>query len=303
MKKCWLLLCVAACGSDPAPVCGDGEVYDNVDDLTRFEECDDGNTVAGDGCTACVADIQSACGDGTVDANEDCDDGNAASGDGCSATCTSEQTFDLATAWTFKNVANGQVTGCPTGFPTTRVVSQPVDANGNSNGSPTIDLFTCAAATGTAPLAPARYKVFLEITNNAGTAVYAQSTPAIVDLRASNVSLATTFANDGGYFAFAWTLRGDATNNVLTCAQASADSVSLLATVTSSTTATEDLFTCADGAGVTAALLAGSYVVSISALNIGNQAVGTAPVLTNRVIQAPNKLTDLGTITIPIDGL
>ena len=60
------------------------------------EACDDGNTVATDGCTAtCTV---AACGDGVVQAVVDgCDDGNtvteecgsgAASGAVCSATCT-----------------------------------------------------------------------------------------------------------------------------------------------------------------------------------------------------------------------
>ena len=54
------------------------------------EECDDGNTSSGDGCSAtCVGEF---CGDGTVQSalGEECDDGNNASGDGCSGTCTLE---------------------------------------------------------------------------------------------------------------------------------------------------------------------------------------------------------------------
>jgi cysteine-rich repeat protein len=57
------------------------------------EECDDGNTTGGDGCSpTCVAEKPPApaCGDGTVDTGEQCDDGNTTAGDGCSATCTTE---------------------------------------------------------------------------------------------------------------------------------------------------------------------------------------------------------------------
>jgi cysteine-rich repeat protein len=296
------LVLVAACGgsSDPA-VCGDGEVYADTNDPLRFEECDDGNAIDGDGCSQCVRDA--VCGDGTVDILEDCDDGNTASGDGCSATCDVEQQFDLAASWTFRTVASAQPTDCPSGFDTVRVVSQPLDAGGNPAGSPTIDIFSCASASGIAPLAPARYRVHLDVTNAAGTNSYAQSVARVVDLRTSGASFAASIVKDGGYFSFAWMLRGATSNNVLTCAQAGSASVSLLATVTTSTEAVEDLFTCSDGAGVTAALLAGTYVVSISALDNGEAAVGTAPALANRVIQAPNKVTDLGTVTIPIDGL
>jgi cysteine-rich repeat protein len=49
------------------------------------EECDDGNFVSGDSCTA--ACTVPACGDGVLDAGEQCDDGNDQNGDGCSNAC------------------------------------------------------------------------------------------------------------------------------------------------------------------------------------------------------------------------
>ncbi len=65
--------------------CGDGL-------LDAFEQCDDGNTNNGDGCSAnCVREV--FCGDGiTSQPTETCDDGNTVSNDGCSATCQSEAT-------------------------------------------------------------------------------------------------------------------------------------------------------------------------------------------------------------------
>jgi len=69
------------------PVCGDGHV-------DAGEQCDDGNTTNGDGCSAtCQTESPPptpCCGDGHVDAGEQCDDGNTTSGDGCSATCQTE---------------------------------------------------------------------------------------------------------------------------------------------------------------------------------------------------------------------
>jgi cysteine-rich repeat protein len=71
----------------PNPYCGDGN-------LDAGEECDDGNNVDGDGCSAtcCVEYVPPppCCGDGNLDAGEECDDGNTIDGDGCSATCTTE---------------------------------------------------------------------------------------------------------------------------------------------------------------------------------------------------------------------
>ena len=56
------------------------------------EQCDDGNTVDGDRCSS-TCQIELRCGDGNLDADEQCDDGNTTDGDGCSGTCTAEPNF------------------------------------------------------------------------------------------------------------------------------------------------------------------------------------------------------------------
>jgi MYXO-CTERM domain-containing protein len=74
-------------------ICGDGRVEGT-------EACDDGDTMAGDGCDA-ACDIETGwdcvgspsvctpiCGDMLVRGSEVCDDGNTESCDGCNATCT-----------------------------------------------------------------------------------------------------------------------------------------------------------------------------------------------------------------------
>lgn len=105
-----------------ASECGNGTVEPG-------EQCDDGNTVDGDGCSAqcqhettaeqcangidddedglldcadpdCTQDpvcSETQCGNGRLESGEECDDGNSADGDGCSAQCTlesAEQTCD-----------------------------------------------------------------------------------------------------------------------------------------------------------------------------------------------------------------
>ncbi len=84
-------------GAAPTPdlraqTCGNGR-------LDRGEQCDDGNTLSGDGCSSlcqleddppciggkCVA--KPVCGNGMLSTNEVCDDGNRVSGDGCTADC------------------------------------------------------------------------------------------------------------------------------------------------------------------------------------------------------------------------
>jgi cysteine-rich repeat protein len=73
--------------AEPEPACGDGEVNEG-------EDCDDGNTADGDGCSsACKWEAccdGPCCGNGQINKDEDCDDGNTSSGDGCSATCKVE---------------------------------------------------------------------------------------------------------------------------------------------------------------------------------------------------------------------
>lgn len=73
-----LMVCI-----DPATTCGDGEPEDD-------EECDDGNTTDGDGCSSdCL--IETTCGDGKIEGREQCDDSNTVDGDGCSDECNVEE--------------------------------------------------------------------------------------------------------------------------------------------------------------------------------------------------------------------
>jgi cysteine-rich repeat protein len=78
----------------PKSLCGNGIV-----DIAQGEQCDDGNTNPGDGCSeTCKLDTWPPgpwwpvviCGDGKLGGSEQCDDGNVSSGDGCSASCQVE---------------------------------------------------------------------------------------------------------------------------------------------------------------------------------------------------------------------
>jgi cysteine-rich repeat protein len=88
------------CNYDPS-TCGDGTGE-------GAEECDDGNTAVGDGCSADCLTVEAGfecpssgacapivCGDGSVDGAEVCDDENILAGDGCAVDCLSvEAGFD-----------------------------------------------------------------------------------------------------------------------------------------------------------------------------------------------------------------
>ncbi len=73
-------------GDCTAEVCGDGI-------LDVGEQCDDGNTSPGDGCDGACMLEPAVCGNGILESGEQCDDGNLINGDGCDATCSSEFTL------------------------------------------------------------------------------------------------------------------------------------------------------------------------------------------------------------------
>ena len=91
-------------GDTMTAVCGDGVIEPP-------EQCDDGNTKSGDGCSAsCTIEpfydcpmagkpckYTVVCGDGKVQGTEQCDDGNTTSGDGCSSTCQVEAGWQCPT--------------------------------------------------------------------------------------------------------------------------------------------------------------------------------------------------------------
>lgn len=130
--------CDASCNSmqcgngvlDPGEVCDDGNLVagdgcspdcrsleicgNGISDYASGEECDDGNAEAGDGCgPTCLLE---RCGNGVLDPGELCDDGNRVSGDGCSALCDSQErcgngVLDPGEACDDGNLLDGD--GCP----------------------------------------------------------------------------------------------------------------------------------------------------------------------------------------------
>jgi fibro-slime domain-containing protein len=104
----------------PASVCGNSTI-------DFGENCDDGNTADGDGCSSgcvsephwtcppaggkCVHDV--VCGDGMIEGTEACDDGNTTAGDGCAADCTLECGWECpgGTACRAAKCGDGKVAG------------------------------------------------------------------------------------------------------------------------------------------------------------------------------------------------
>ncbi len=77
--------CSIACRWSVLPTCGDGIIEDGM------EQCDAGIANGDYLGTPCHSNcVEPRCGDGLVDGGEDCDDGNNLALDGCSASCTRE---------------------------------------------------------------------------------------------------------------------------------------------------------------------------------------------------------------------
>ena len=87
-------LAESECGACVAnPVCGNGAVEGT-------EQCDDGNTATGDGCSSECKIETVMCGNGIVEGNEECDDGNVVPGDGCKASEAKLAGIDTQYVWT-----------------------------------------------------------------------------------------------------------------------------------------------------------------------------------------------------------
>jgi hypothetical protein len=213
-----------------------------------------------------------------------------------------EEDATITAEWSFKELATNRVTGCPVGFDTVRMVSQPVNAAFAPVGSPIIDLFDCVDGRhSSAPLPPDLYRVHLEVQTDGGS-VYAQSLAAYVDVIDQDKTFTATILHDGGYFIFDWAMRGAASNQPLGCGDVPGlDGIEIISTITGTTTAVVDQFNCELGTGVTGGLIAGSYEVSIDAFADGEGALGVAPAIPSS-IRDKNQVTDLGLVTIPIDG-
>lgn len=217
--------------------------------------------------------------------------------------CVASDDFATVNAeWQFLNFPQTE-TSCPPGYPTMAHYNLEVDPISYAPiGQPIIDLYDCdTGANFTDTLPPAVYQSWLESTTDSGQGVYAQSTSAIVDVRTQDQTLSVAIFNDAGYFQFGWQLVDAATAAPISCAQAGADGVEIISTISGTTDAVTDQFDCEQGAAITAALLEGTYNVSIDAFQDGAGALGAPFNLDNRVIQAPNKVTDLGDIQLPID--
>jgi hypothetical protein len=226
----------------------------------------------------------------------------AASSTGC---IISESTDAVITArWSFTHFADNSARSCPTDFQTATIYSQPWDPiNNRLFGTPIADKFDCADLSGTTDPLDGIFLVWVQIERDSGGTPYASSESIYVDTADGDATLNFPIYDDAGSFYLTWDLVDADTDAPLTCSQAGVTGdagVETVATIAGSNFMLADVFECDHYFGTTAPLLAGTYTVSVAAV-VDDLSVGTAPAITNKTIRAPNGLTDLGHIIIPIE--
>lgn len=216
---------------------------------------------------------------------------------GCIIVDDSEDRASIGFAWSVK--ANNAAVACPAGFDTARSVVVP---HGDTTGATkVVDLFNCAAGAGrTAPLAPGQYDTWVEITSHDGAVIYAQSTPVYVDLTNTDKDVSFDIHTDKGYYFTNWSLKGKNSGAALTCGQVPSLAKIALDATGGANPSTE--FDCLQEAGYTTAFAVGLYQVAVAAVNAQGQALGQSATFANKQIEAPNKVTNLGTSLLLIDG-
>lgn len=204
--------------------------------------------------------------------------------------------------WTLQQV-DGVVVLCPAGYDTVALYARPIGADGQQSGNVIVDLFDCDDRVQSVQYAPGTYHVWLAITTSEATMAYATSATTVVDLTIqTHLAVDFSILTDGGYFAFDWKLQGATSGQTLQCADVPGQAgVAIDATVSGSTQLFSDIFDCEADWGMTGGLAAGSYTLSTSIIDAGNQVLGLAEPMTG-TIEPRNALTDLGSITIPVDG-
>jgi len=227
-----------------------------------------------------------------------------------STACTSSTPTDavVTAKWSFSTFANKDTATdpCPTNFTTASVHSKPWDpVNGVfvPGGVEVIDKFNCSDKIGTTDPLDGIYLIWVSIEDTTGATVYAESESEFFDTIDGDavVTLPTLF-KDAGYMDLSWDLIGSG-NTRLSCAAAGigpSGSVSTTAvSVTNSNSILVDKFTCTDGFGTTDVLKAGAYDVTVTA-STGSSDVGASAPIADQLIKAPNGLTHLGHVRIPI---
>jgi hypothetical protein len=220
--------------------------------------------------------------------------------------CGSEDAdgFFVTATWAFRSVAVNAPLDCPEGFGVVLVKTRAL-GGGRCNGTDVecSEAAECSVGTGLSRrLPPGVYEVSLEVTNDAQDATYATTTPEIIDLTLGDRSYARQIFVDGGVFEVAWTLRGS-DGQPRSCEQAAVAGVIVSATSDADpASASSDKLGCDRLHGFSFAYPAGSYTVTLEAVNDNGQTRGLSEPMPGQLIVAPNGITALEKIDIALSS-
>lgn len=189
---------------------------------------------------------------------------------------------------------DGAAAACPAGATTAAIHAQAA-----SDGEVFTDLYDCADGGGiTTDLPLDTYTVWVELTDDSGAALYAQSEAADITLDLDGEVAVASFRIDvnNGFFDVSWEIAGSS------CASTDGG-VSVLSTLAGTTTGVDDIFNCTDGeapnVATTGALPIGDYVIDVTLLDLQDQVIGEAPT-EQATIEYGNQFVDLGVLTITL---
>jgi hypothetical protein len=226
----------------------------------------------------------------------------AATSVGCTTSDGGSDEVAVPVSWKFTELSTNSTLGCPSGFGTAVIKSQPIDDVTHLGiGQPFTDQFNCSDLHGTIGLPDGDvYLIWVEITSNSGGTLYAQSQETLYDTLTDTGVVDAEIIDDGGFFFLEWDLY-DATNRLSSCQTEGSSFVEINATVADGSGLETTTFDCADHYGTTRPLPEGTYTVGVEALDSTRAQIGKADELIDRDIVAPGGYTGLGLVKVRID--
>jgi hypothetical protein len=200
---------------------------------------------------------------------------------------------------TWHIVSNEAPADCPAGATTATIYAQRL-----GDAEPFADIYDCSAGAGSATDLPAGdYTIWIELTDDGGATLYAESESATLNLSPGETP-AADFVIDGTHGAFdvSWQLH-TAGGAATTCAAVTNDGVSILQTNNTTTEGTDDLWDCTAGEAPSVVtdewLPIGDYTIAVSLLDATQASIGDAPTQL-ATIEYGNQFVDLGVETITL---
>lgn len=204
----------------------------------------------------------------------------------------------IAVVWNYK-VNEVTRSGCPAGAAGVDLVIKSVNT-----GITNVFEYSCAEPVLEEYVPDDDYQIWVELVTPSDQ-LYAKSLSLVDAVYGVDKDITFDIHEDRGFFYVQWGLRGEVSQQTLSCSSVvGLDTVSILATPVGTGAMVESDMACAPGEGVSRALPPSLYTVDIDAINANSGASfgSIEPVLTNQPIDDRNQVTDLNTVIIPLDG-